>query len=163
MAQKTKEALGVESLTVLADAGYFESHQLKQCQDSNINVYVPEPDRNKARASQGLFSREDFIFDADKNVYSCPNDEDLSPQGSPFLKNNKYYQRYASKRKQCGNCPLKHRCLGAKSSIKTLSRWEFEPVLEQHGGHPARKLRHHARIVPQSVQHHVARNDAKWR
>lgn len=40
MAEKTKAALGVETLTALSDAGYYESDQLKQCEDNGVTAYV---------------------------------------------------------------------------------------------------------------------------
>ena len=41
---ETKRRLGVKKLMGLADGGYYESTQLKQCEDEDITVYVPVPD-----------------------------------------------------------------------------------------------------------------------
>ena len=47
MALAAKEALGVETLTVLADGGYFNGETLLACETDGIVAYVPETDRNQ--------------------------------------------------------------------------------------------------------------------
>jgi transposase len=41
MAKAAKEALGVETLQILADAGYFNSEDVKACEDDGVTAYVP--------------------------------------------------------------------------------------------------------------------------
>ncbi|MEO1924877.1 MAG: transposase [Gammaproteobacteria bacterium] len=43
MLEKAQEILGVETLTGLADSGYYSHQQIKACEDENISVYVPIP------------------------------------------------------------------------------------------------------------------------
>ena len=50
---ETKRRLGTEQLTGLADSGYYESTQLKQCEDESIAVYVPIPDTSAGIRRRG--------------------------------------------------------------------------------------------------------------
>ena len=51
MAKAAKEALGVETLTALADAGYYNGAALKACEDDGIVAYVPQAKRTRAARS----------------------------------------------------------------------------------------------------------------
>ena len=44
MASSAKEVLGVEELAACADTGYYDSVDLKKCDDDDITTYVPAPD-----------------------------------------------------------------------------------------------------------------------
>ena len=43
VADAAKQALGVETLTVLADSGYYNGETLKDCEADGITAYVPPP------------------------------------------------------------------------------------------------------------------------
>lgn len=43
MAQAAKEALGVEELTVVADKGYHDGHELRECMENGITPFVSKP------------------------------------------------------------------------------------------------------------------------
>jgi Transposase DDE domain len=42
MAKAAKEELGVETLTALADTGYYNGNALKDCEENGIVAYVPQ-------------------------------------------------------------------------------------------------------------------------
>ena len=48
MLVEAKRRLDVEELTGLADRGYYDGAQFKECEDENITVYVPSPDKSLA-------------------------------------------------------------------------------------------------------------------
>jgi len=41
--QAAKDELGVETLTALADTGYYKGTALKACEEDRIVAYVPQP------------------------------------------------------------------------------------------------------------------------
>src|ERR1700726_4520222 len=43
MAKQTREAIGEQTLTALADRGYFSGEQMRECELAGINVLVPKP------------------------------------------------------------------------------------------------------------------------
>src|SRR5664279_1391168 len=84
MAKAAKEVLEVKSLQVLADAGYYNSADLKACEDDGIKAYVPPSEGNGALEKQGRFSLKDFGYDATVDAYRCPAGELLRPTKGRF-------------------------------------------------------------------------------
>lgn len=132
MAERAKEALDVESLTALSDAGYYESDQLKQCEDNGVTAYVAIPNTAKRFDQNGRFSRQAFTYDAERDVYLCPRGQLLSRTGGQALINQKHYHRYRSSARTCAECPLREQCLSDKGTFREIYRWEHEEVLDRH-------------------------------
>ena len=44
MAKKAQETLGAESLTVVADMGYYNGNEIKKCEDDGITVFTAKPE-----------------------------------------------------------------------------------------------------------------------
>jgi transposase len=76
MAEKTKAALEVEELDVVADRGYFSSLEILACKKANVTVTLPKPVTSGVKA-KGRFGKQDFRYMADEDVYICPADERL--------------------------------------------------------------------------------------
>ena len=76
MAKHAREAIGAETLSVVADRGYFKSEEILACHDANITAYVPKPMTSSAKA-EGRFNKDAFVYDATKNEYTCPAGEAL--------------------------------------------------------------------------------------
>jgi len=132
MLKKAQQVLQSVNLTGLADTGYYEGNQLKQCEEENICVYVAIPDKSRQMVNQGLFTRERFKYDTEQDVYICPNDEALKPHGKPHQKNKKWLIRYASQTRVCSECILREQCLPKNAKMKQIQRWEHEAVIERH-------------------------------
>jgi len=133
VADAAKQALGVETLTVLADSGYYNGETLKDCEADGITAYVPPPQRNGRLVAQGRFSHEEFRYDADADAYRCPAEALLRPMsGHKEDASGKRYILYVSRKSDCGTCPLRGRCLSDKADRRTIYRWEHEDVLERH-------------------------------
>src|SRR5882724_1129680 len=133
MAAAAKAALGVEALTAVADAGYFNGETLKACEEAAITAYVPLPDRGQRLKAQGRFSVEEFRYDAGADVYRCPAGAELRPMhGQKRQASGKMAIRYASRRSVCRVCPLRGRCLAGKGARREIERWVAEDVIERH-------------------------------
>src|SRR5712691_7616364 len=106
MAQQAKADLKVEELTVVADGGYFGCEVIKACEDEKITAYVPVPELGNAQR-RGLFSREEFVYDADRDLYVCPLGAELTVMSrtSRKARYRKEFRIYATK--QCQDCPLR--------------------------------------------------------
>ena len=108
MADAAKQALGVETLTMLADSGYYNGETLKDCEANGITAYVPPSQRNGRLAAQGRFSHEAFRYDADADAYRCPAEALLRPMsGHKEDASGKRYILYVSRKSDCGTCPLR--------------------------------------------------------
>ena len=60
MAKAAKDILGAETLTALADTGYYNGAALKECEEGGIVAYVPPPKRTGGLEEQGRFTHEAF-------------------------------------------------------------------------------------------------------
>ena len=133
MAKAAKEELDVTALTVLADTGYYNGGELKACEDDGIVAYVPQAKRTARLEAQGRISHEAFVYDAEKDAYRCPADKLLTPsEGRKTNTGGRIEIRYTSRKADCDACPLRARCLSAKTPTRTVYRWEHEAVLERH-------------------------------
>jgi transposase len=133
MAKAAKEVLEVKSLQVLADAGYYNSADLKACEDDGIEAYVPLSEGNGVLEKQGRFSLKDFSYDATADAYRCPAGELLRPTKGRFTNTSGRVEiRYLSRKAICDACPLRARCLAPKAAQRSIARWEHEDVIERH-------------------------------
>src|ERR1700692_3243476 len=77
VANETKTALGVEKLDAVADRGYFNSEEIRACEEAGITVTLPKPMTSNAKA-EGRFGKQDFRYVADEDIYVCPAGEKLA-------------------------------------------------------------------------------------
>ena len=133
MAKAAKEELGVTTLTALADTGYYNGNELKACEEDGIVAYVPQAKRTARLEAQGRISHEEFVYDAESDVYRCPAGQVLTPSaGRKTNTGGRIEIRYTSRKADCDACRLRARCLSAKTPTRTVCRWEHEAVLERH-------------------------------
>lgn len=67
MAKQAREAMASETLSVVADRGYFKGEEILACHDANITAYVPRPMNSIAKA-EGRFNKDAFIYDPTKRI-----------------------------------------------------------------------------------------------
>jgi transposase len=133
MALAVKAAVGAETLTVLADSGYYNGETLKACEADAITAYVPQADRGHRLERQGRFTLSEFAYDAKADLYRCPAGAELKAMnGRKTNMASKSYIRYAGRRSVCGACRLRRQCLAAKAERRDIYRWEHEDVTERH-------------------------------
>jgi hypothetical protein len=106
MAIRTKEILEVEHLEALADMGYYHGKEVKRCVEEGITPYIPKPQTSASR-KRGLFSKEDFHYDPERDCYFCPAGEKLAYRFQTTEKGRdiKYYASSA-----CAHCSIKTQC-----------------------------------------------------
>jgi transposase len=132
MAKAAKDELGAGTLTALADTGYYNGNALKACEDGGIVAYVPPARRTARLEAQGRISHEQFVYEAEGNVYRCPAGKVLSPTKGRKPNGGRIEIRYVSRKSDCDACALRSRCVSAKTPTRTVHRWEHEAVLDRH-------------------------------
>ncbi len=124
MAKQAKAVLEADKLDVVADRGYFDSEEILACDEADIAVTLPKPLTSGAKA-QGRFTKQDFRYLAEEDVYICPAGERLTyryTREEGGLAIRRYWTNV------CPECPMKALCTPSKQ--RRVSRWEHEEVLE---------------------------------
>ena len=126
MALKAQEATGCEEITALADRGYFNGEQVLACEGTGVLPCVPKT-LWPSIAERGFFTRQDFIFDAEKDHYTCPAGAELTrgPARSDRKDDIDHYRHLTA----CFTCPLKPKCTPDK--LRRIKRWQHEDVLDR--------------------------------
>ena len=110
MAMRAKEALGADEIDVLADMGYYDGQQVKECLEEEITPYIPKADTS-ANKKLGLFGKSDFNYDPEKDCYWCPAGQML-PFRFQTTEKDRDIKNYASS--ACSQCPIKAQCTRSK-------------------------------------------------
>ena len=106
MIDRTEERLGLKPQRLAADSAYGSAPTLNWIvNEKRIAPHIPVIDMSTRK--DGTFSRADFTFDKDRNVYVCPMGKLLKTTGR-ILAEHKY--RYIASTCDCGPCPLKSKC-----------------------------------------------------
>jgi transposase len=126
MGGKARDATGCEEVTVLADRGYYNGEEVLACQGKGVLPYVPKT-QTSANAKRGLFTVQDFIYDAEDDRYTCPAGESLTrgKVSSDRRDDMDHYRNLTA----CLTCGLKPQCTSDK--VKRQKRWEHEAVLDR--------------------------------
>jgi DDE family transposase len=105
MIKRTDERLGLKPSRLAADTAYGTGKFLRWLIAAGITPHIPVWD--KSQREDGTFSRADFTFDKERNIYVCPAGKLLATTGSVHDGRTILYR--ASIR-DCGPCPLKPKC-----------------------------------------------------
>lgn len=130
MAQRARQELGVEQLTVVADAGYHAVADLREAEQQGICAHVPE--QRVPIKQAGLFNRGQFRYDEAQDEYECPGQQRLTRHTDSEQRGQKQHVYYNTK--ACAECPLRPRCTtGRYRKIKHLEGqpWVQERIRER--------------------------------
>lgn len=108
MVERVEHRFDLRPQRLAGDTVYGAVRLLKWLVDRNIAPHVPVWD--KSARPDGTFSRADFIFDQERNVYVCPGGAELTSTGNIDQGHIVYYR--ASKG-DCSRCSLKPKCTTA--------------------------------------------------
>jgi hypothetical protein len=125
MAEQARTEMGIETLDAVADRGYYDSEEIKACEESGITVTLPKPQTSGAKAA-GRFGKQDFVYVAADDVYRCPAGERLTYRYTN-IEDGKTLRRYWTG--TCKTCALKTQC--TTGTERRITRWEHETVLEK--------------------------------
>ena len=127
MAVAAKEALGVETLEVVADCGYHNAAKVKECEEAGVTAYVPAVESSK-NANRGLYTKLAFSYDAERDAYRCPAGQWLESFTQSHDKG--HLVRYYANPAACRACPLREQCTTSKKDGRRISRRAEEPWAE---------------------------------
>ena len=107
MIDRTQQRFDIKPKRLAADTAYGSGANLNWLvKDKKIAPHIPVIDKSKRE--DGTFSREDFTFDKERNVYTCPAGKILTTTGR--LVNDGETLLYLASTHDCRTCPLKQKC-----------------------------------------------------
>ena len=106
MIERTQERFDLKPAYLTADTAYGSAETLNWIvNEKKIAPHIPVIDKSKRE--DGTFSREDFRFDEEQNVYTCPAGKVLTTTGHIGPDHG---IRYQASLPDCRACMLKPRC-----------------------------------------------------
>ena len=108
MINRTEKTFGLKLKRLAADTAYGTGKLLAWLLEKDITPHIPVWERYER--TDGMFSRLDFIYDAERDVYICPNGRFLRTTGTVH---DGRVRNYLSQSGECRVCELKERCTRA--------------------------------------------------
>lgn len=140
MAKQTAEELGIELknkeenqseeeygeylLTVLADKGYYEYENLRNCLDLGVKPIVAK-EKSSNKTGNEKYIRDNFIYDKEKDIYICPEGKILNNISKPTSQNQLYKNKEA-----CKECPFKDQCTTSSDDERIIKRNEQHDIYD---------------------------------
>jgi hypothetical protein len=116
-AEPAKAALGVETIAVVADRGYFKIEDIEACEQAGMEPYVPRLQRGLS-VRGGFYRKDEFSYEPSTDSFLCPAGQRLGVYSSSLrrgLKKINYANLIA-----CRDCRLRAKCTG--NSFRSVSR-----------------------------------------
>src|SRR5690349_1774533 len=122
MIERTEQRFDLKPECLAADTAYGSGANLNWLvNDKKIAPHIPVIDKSKRE--DGTFSRDDFTFDKERNLYTCPADKTLTTTGR--LVNDGETLLYRASMRDCRSCPLKAQCC-PNAPFRRLQRSIYE-------------------------------------
>ena len=123
--EPAREILGVETIDVVADRGYFKIEDIEACERAGCVPHVAKPQRGSS-VREGLFRKDEFRYDAGLDAYVCPAGKLLTPIRRGRMRDLERTD-YGNP-KACRACQLRPRCT---NNARSVFRLENEDVLDR--------------------------------
>jgi transposase len=113
-----------------ADSGYSSGENLKALEDRRVEPYIPDREyQAQARGKKrGPFHKNEFVYDQQRDLYICPQGEELV--FSHLQKRNGKQPLLIYQSKSCRQCEFFGQCT-TNDNGRTLSRHPYEKQLKQ--------------------------------
>jgi transposase len=128
IAIKAKEALSLDKVKVVADAGYCNAKEIQTCDENGIEAYTSRIPTS-INKNKGLYTKDAFRYDKKLDCYFCPAGKKLTYRFQSTEKRRKqrrdvlYYIG-----SECKKCSQKHLC--TKADARRITRCPEEHALK---------------------------------
>lgn len=119
--ERTQECFGLKPQRLAADAAYGSGLMIGWLMRRKIEPHIPLLDRE--HQTNGFFTRSDFTFDPQANLFVCPDGKQLKSTG--LVRDDGAVPYFASTT-DCRACALKPRCTKGTKRIVTRNLFEAE-------------------------------------
>jgi transposase len=149
--ERIEQTFGERPKQALADSGFNTGSNLELLEDKQVEGLIaerqsfeenparrPDPTQPVAEADREklpmnpqakVLDKAAFIYVAEKDCYFCPMGKELGPAGTRSYQRENcqgVYRVYQGK--ECGDCPLKSRCVPGKSEVRRIYQDEYDAV-----------------------------------
>jgi hypothetical protein len=122
MIEQTEQRFGLKPKWLAGDTAYGSGKNLNWLvNDKDIAPHISVIDKSKRE--DGTFSREDFTFDKERNVYICPANKTLTTTGTVVDDGETLH--YHASTSDCRRCVFKAQCC-PKASFRRIPRSIYE-------------------------------------
>ena len=124
--KRAQDLLEVETIDLLADAGYHNGAEIAYCERRGVRTFIP-PGNHHYQKAEG-YRKIDFKYDKENDVYICPAGEQMVHIQTFKKKNSK--RKYRVKRygtPACAGCCFRSECTSSKSG-----RYIERPMHQEH-------------------------------
>jgi transposase len=104
----------------VGDTTYGTGDNLRELEAEGIRAYVPLPDWGKRSP---YFGQREFTYDAEQDVYRCPQGTILSARGNNYVTQVRIYQAPTD---TCRTCDLRARCTDSAEGRKVTRSFDEE-------------------------------------
>ena len=108
MVARVEDRFGITPDRLAADTAYGSGKTLKSLVDRGIAPHIPVWD--KSGETKGKYTKADFTYDRERDLYICPGGKSLTCTGKV---DQGRILPYRASTKDCARCPLKPRCTSA--------------------------------------------------
>jgi transposase len=123
MAELVKKELGVETITAIADKGYYNGKDLKSCEENGITAIISKQKISNSTGDEN-YTKDKFIYDKDEDTYTCPMGNKLKRVSKDGAKRASY------KCDECDDCPNKANCTTNKKG-RGISTSEYQEYYDR--------------------------------
>lgn len=125
---RQRERFGFQVRAVGLDAGYATSAIAQGLEERGIYGVTGYRQPNHG---EGLFAKRKFHYEKQRDVYVCPNRQELIYRTT----NRQGYRQYHSNPEHCRTCPLRLQCTRSKNMVKIITRHVWQAARERVDGH----------------------------
>jgi len=142
MIQRASDIVNSTEFNAVFDKGYHKGSELKTAQLIGVKTLVAIPDISSASmAPDPAYNVSEFVYNKDKNTYTCPQGNTLATNGSWYTKSNtsnkrkngSVYQVQHYKTPACKTCPMINSCTkntGGRGRV--IERSEYQDYVDQN-------------------------------
>jgi transposase len=126
---QTQQNVGEKPQNILADSGYSSYQNYEWLQQQNLVAYIPDQElKQQTTHAQEPYHRNHFVYDAQRDCYTCP-------QNQPLVFSHVFEHKKKKQKSKvytglcCNKCPVRSACTGAQ--YRTIHQEFREPLRQQ--------------------------------